>query len=68
MTRTAVRRRTDQAAGWRASPVGWTLRHPADVEVTTELPATGGTTTGFVVPESVVAALGGGRRRRWLPP
>lgn len=32
------------------------------MEFTTELQATGGNTTGFVVPEAVVAALGGGRR------
>jgi hypothetical protein len=32
------------------------------MEFTTVLEATGGTTTGFVVPESVVEALGGGRR------
>ena len=32
------------------------------MEFTTELLATGGTTTGFVVPEAVVEALGAGRR------
>ncbi|MEO7448685.1 MAG: hypothetical protein ABI336_10475 [Humibacillus sp.] len=32
------------------------------MEFTTELVAMGGTTTGFVVPEEVVAALGAGRR------
>jgi hypothetical protein len=32
------------------------------MEFTTELLATGGTTTGFVVPEEVVEALGAGRR------
>lgn len=32
------------------------------MEFTTELQATGGTTTGFVVPDTVVEALGGGRR------
>ncbi len=32
------------------------------MEFTTELLATGRTTTGFVVPESVVQELGGGRR------
>jgi hypothetical protein len=32
------------------------------MEFTTELQATGGTTTGFVVPDAVVEALGGGRR------
>ena len=32
------------------------------MEFTTELSATGGSTTGFVVPEEVVEALGGGRR------
>ncbi|QKE84324.1 YdeI/OmpD-associated family protein [Arthrobacter sp. NEB 688] len=32
------------------------------MEFTTELEATGGTTTGFVVPDEVVEALGGGRR------
>ncbi|MBM6402260.1 YdeI/OmpD-associated family protein [Phycicoccus sonneratiae] len=32
------------------------------MDFTTELQATGGTTTGFVVPEEVVAALGAGRR------
>ena len=32
------------------------------MEFTTELLATGGTTTGFVVPDAVVEALGGGRR------
>ena len=32
------------------------------MEFTTELQATGGTTTGFVVPGAVVEALGGGRR------
>ena len=39
-------------------------RHTASMEFTTELEATGGTTTGFVVPEDVVEALGGGRRPR----
>ena len=34
------------------------------MEFTTELEATGGTTTGFVVPDEVVDALGGGRRPR----
>ena len=34
------------------------------MEFTTELEATGGTTTGFVVPVDVVEALGGGRRPR----
>lgn len=32
------------------------------MEFTTQLEATGGTTTGFVVPDEVVEALGGGRR------
>lgn len=32
------------------------------MEFTTELLATGGSTTGFVVPEAVVEALAGGRR------
>ena len=32
------------------------------MDFTTELLATGGTTTGFVVPEAVVEALGAGRR------
>ena len=32
------------------------------MEFTTELRSTGGTTTGFVVPDAVVQALGGGRR------
>ena len=32
------------------------------MEFTTELLATGGTTTGFVVPDAVVEALGAGRR------
>ncbi|MEO7447001.1 MAG: DUF1905 domain-containing protein, partial [Humibacillus sp.] len=32
------------------------------MEFTTELVAMGGTTTGFVVPEEVVASLGAGRR------
>jgi hypothetical protein len=32
------------------------------MDFTTELQATGGTTTGFVVPDEVVGALGGGRR------
>ncbi len=32
------------------------------MEFTTELQGTGGNTTGFVVPEAVVAGLGGGRR------
>ena len=32
------------------------------MEFTTELLATGGTTTGFVVPDEVVEALGAGRR------
>ena len=32
------------------------------MEFTTELEATGGTTTGFVVPDEVVDALGAGRR------
>ncbi|MGG5257386.1 YdeI/OmpD-associated family protein [Phycicoccus avicenniae] len=32
------------------------------MEFTTELEATGGTTTGFVVPDEVVEGLGGGRR------
>jgi hypothetical protein len=32
------------------------------MEFTTELQATGGNTTGFVVPEAVVAGLGGGGR------
>jgi hypothetical protein len=32
------------------------------MDFTTELLATGGTTTGFEVPEEVVAQLGGGRR------
>lgn len=32
------------------------------MEFTTELQATGGTTTGFVVPDVVVEQLGGGRR------
>ena len=32
------------------------------MEFTTELEATGGTTTGFVVPDEVVQALGAGRR------
>ena len=34
------------------------------MDFTTELEATGGTTTGFVVPDEVVEALGGGRRPR----
>ncbi len=38
------------------------LRHTAPMDFTTELEATGGTTTGFVVPDEVVEALGGGRR------
>ena len=37
-------------------------RHTAVVDFTAELSASGGTTTGFVVPEAVVDALGGGRR------
>jgi hypothetical protein len=32
------------------------------MDFTTELEATGGTTTGFVVPDAVVEALGAGRR------
>lgn len=32
------------------------------MEFTTQLEATGGTTTGFVVPDEVVEGLGGGRR------
>ena len=36
--------------------------HTAAMELTAELEATGGTTTGFVVPDEVVTALGGGRR------
>ncbi len=32
------------------------------MDFTTELEATGGTTTGFVVPDEVVEALGAGRR------
>jgi hypothetical protein len=32
------------------------------MDFTTELEATGGTTTGFVVPDEVLEALGGGRR------
>lgn len=32
------------------------------MDFTTELEATGGTTTGFVVPDAVVAALGAGKR------
>ena len=32
------------------------------MELTTELQATGGTTTGFVIPEPLVDGLGGGRR------
>ncbi|MCU1537485.1 MAG: hypothetical protein JWP82_1836 [Humibacillus sp.] len=32
------------------------------MEFTTELAAMGGTTTGFVVPDEIVEALGGGRR------
>ena len=34
----------------------------APMEFTTELEATGGTTTGFVVPDAVVEGLGAGRR------
>ena len=37
-------------------------RHTAAMDFTTELEATGGTTTGFVVPDEVVEALGAGRR------
>jgi hypothetical protein len=37
-------------------------RHTAAMEFTTELLSTGGTTTGFVVPDAVVEALGAGRR------
>lgn len=32
------------------------------MELTTQLQSTGGNTTGFVVPDAVVEALGGGRR------
>lgn len=32
------------------------------MDFTTELQATGGTTTGFLVPDAVVDALGAGRR------
>ena len=37
-------------------------RHTAEMDFTTELLATGGTTTGFEVPDEVVEQLGGGRR------
>jgi hypothetical protein len=36
--------------------------HTSVVEFTTDLLATGGSTTGFLVPEAVVQELGGGRR------
>ena len=38
------------------------LLHTSVMEFTTELEGTGGNTTGFVVPDAVVAGLGGGRR------
>ena len=38
------------------------MPHTSVMEFTTQLQATGGNTTGFVVPDAVVEALGGGRR------